>query len=147
MVAGALTLCRAGPGSTRWPSLVIAAVVVVGAWDLLRQSLHLLFDGVPAHVDLRAVHDCLRAMPGVAEGHDLHVWAMGTAEVALTAHLVMPAGPADDTFLRAATEQLRERFRIGHVTLQSVRTPVMAACAGPKAPPSAAREPILSDSH
>ena len=129
VVAGALTLWLGWGWIDPVASLVIAAVIVVGTWDLFRQSLHLLFDGVPAHVDLRAVHDCLRAMPGVAEVHDLHVWAMGTSEVALTAHLVMPAGPADDGFLRAATEQLRERFRIGHVTLQSVRAPVMEPCS------------------
>lgn len=129
VVAGALTLWLGWGWIDPVASLVIAAVIVVGTWGLFRQSLHLLFDGVPAHVDLRAVHDCLRAMPGVAEVHDLHVWAMGTSEVALTAHLVMPAGPADDAFLRAATEQLRERFRIGHVTLQSVRAPVMEPCS------------------
>ncbi|MBX3604917.1 MAG: cation transporter [Piscinibacter sp.] len=128
VVAGALTLWLGWTWIDPVASLLIAAVIVVGTWDLFRQSLHLLFDGVPAHVDLRAVHDCLRSMPGVAEVHDLHVWAMGTSEVALTAHLVMPAGPADDDFLRAATDALRQRFRIGHVTLQTVRAPVMSPC-------------------
>ena len=53
---------------------------------------------------------------------------MGTSEVALTAHLVMPAAPADDAFLHAAAQTLRERFGIAHVTLQTSRTPVMTAC-------------------
>lgn len=128
VVAGALTLWLGWAWIDPVASLLIAAVIVIGTWSLLRQSLHLLFDGVPAHVDLRAVHDCLRALPGVAEVHDLHVWAMGTSEVALTAHLVMPGGPADDEFLRHATDELRRRFRIGHVTLQCVRAPVMEAC-------------------
>jgi cobalt-zinc-cadmium efflux system protein len=128
VVAGALTLWLGWTWLDPLASLLIAAVIVIGTWGLFRQSLHLLFDGVPADVDLRAVHDCLLAMPGVAQVHDLHVWAMGTSEVALTAHLVMPAGPADDAFLRSATEQLRQRFRIGHVTLQTVRAPVMDAC-------------------
>jgi cobalt-zinc-cadmium efflux system protein len=128
VVAGALTLWLGWAWIDPLTSLAIAAVIVIGTWGLFRQSLHLLFDGVPAHVDLRAVHDCLRAMPGVTQVHDLHVWAMGSSEVALTAHLVMPAGPADDAFLRAATEQLRTNFRIGHVTLQTVRAPVMDAC-------------------
>ena len=60
-----------------------------------------MFDGVPAHVNLVEVRECLQAMAGVAQVNDLHVWAMGTSEVALTAHLVMPDGPADDDFLRA----------------------------------------------
>ncbi|MCW5667440.1 MAG: cation transporter [Piscinibacter sp.] len=128
VVAGALTLWLGWTWIDPVASLLIAAVIVIGTWGLFRQSLHLLFDGVPAHVDLRAVHDCLRALPGVTEVHDLHVWAMGTAEVALTAHLVMPAGPADDAFLRSAADELRQRFRIGHVTLQCVRAPIMQAC-------------------
>ena len=128
VVAGALTLWLGWAWLDPAASLLIAAVIVIGTWGLFRQSLHLLFDGVPEHVDLAAVRACLQAQPGVVRVHDLHVWAMGSSEVALTAHLVMPAGPADDAFLRAATEELRTRFRIGHVTLQSVREPVMAGC-------------------
>jgi cobalt-zinc-cadmium efflux system protein len=59
------------------------------------------------------------------------VWAMGTSDTALTAHLVMPQGPADDAFLQHATHSLRDRFAIGHVTLQVVRVPFMAGCSGP----------------
>jgi cobalt-zinc-cadmium efflux system protein len=88
-----------------------------------------MVDGVPAHVNLVEVRACLQGQPGVAQVHDLHVWAMGTSEVALTAHLVMPQGPADDAFLRHASEQLRDRFGIAHVTLQTSRHPVMSACA------------------
>jgi cobalt-zinc-cadmium efflux system protein len=54
--------------------------------------------------------------------------------VALTAHLVMPTGHPDDAFFEAATHLLRDRFRIGHVTLQVVREPFMALCEGETAP-------------
>jgi cobalt-zinc-cadmium efflux system protein len=54
---------------------------------------------------------------------------MGTAEIAMTAHLVMPEGQADDTFLQRATAQLHEHFEIGHVTLQVVRVPFTRGCA------------------
>jgi cobalt-zinc-cadmium efflux system protein len=110
-------------------SLVIAAVIVAGTASLFSQSLHLLFDGVPASVDLHAVQALLEKLPGVARVHDLHVWAMGTSEIAMTAHLVMPEGHADDAFLRNATEQLHHRFKIEHVTLQVVREPFTAPCA------------------
>ena len=59
-------------------SLVIVAVIVVGTWNLFRQSLRLLFDGVPEGVDLHAVRALLQALPGVAQVHDLHVWAIAT---------------------------------------------------------------------
>ena len=110
---------------------MIAAVIVVGTWRLFRQSLHLLFDGVPDHVDLGAVQALLASLPGVARVHDLHVWAMGTADVALTAHLVMPEGAPDDAFLRSAALQLEQRFRIAHSTIQVVREPFMPGCAAP----------------
>ena len=112
-------------------SLVIAVVIVVGTWGLFRQSLHLLFDGVPDHVDLHAVRATLRALPGVTGVHDLHVWAMGTSRIALTAHLVMPQPPADDGLLRQATEQLDVHHGITHVTLQVVRVPFAAGCGEP----------------
>lgn len=54
---------------------------------------------------------------------------MGTSQIALTAHLVMPEVQADDAFLASATRQLHERFEIEHVTLQVVRAPFTRACA------------------
>ena len=112
-------------------SLLIAALIVVGTWGLFKQSLHLLFDGVPEHVDLDAVRELLQAQPGVARVDDLHVWAMGTSAVALTAHLLMPEGGGDDAFLAATSTALRERFGISHVTLQVMREAFSAPCDSP----------------
>ncbi len=112
-------------------SLVIAVVIVVGTWGLFRQSLHLLFDGVPDQVDLHAVRATLQALPGVTGVHDLHIWAMGTSRIALTAHLVMPQGNPQDAFLKDAADQLHDRFEITHVTLQVVKVPFQQACDGP----------------
>jgi cobalt-zinc-cadmium efflux system protein len=116
--------------------LAIAAVIVVGSWNLFKQSLHLLFDGVPEGVDLGAVQALLEALPGVERVHDLHVWAMGTSEIAMTAHLVMPQGQSDDAFLQEATQQLHDGFDIEHVTLQVMRLPFTKGCAParPKSP-------------
>ena len=130
VLAGGLSLWFGWAWLDPAASLVIALVIVVGTWRLFRQSLHLMFDGVPEHIELAAVRHALEALPGVARVHDLHVWATGTTEVVLTAHLVMPQGHADDAFLEAATLMLRERFKIGHVTLQVVREPFMALCDG-----------------
>ncbi|HSM20875.1 MAG TPA: cation diffusion facilitator family transporter, partial [Rubrivivax sp.] len=120
-------------------SLVIAAVIVWGTWSLFRQSLHLLFDGVPESVDLHAVHSLLQGLPGVARVHDQHVWAMGTSEVALTAHLVMPEGGGGDAFLKHATDELHEQFEIRHVTLQVVREAFGEGCTVLATPTSGAR--------
>ena len=135
VVVGALALWTGWAWLDPAASLVIALVIVVGTWGLFRQSLRLMFDGVPEHIDLVAVRGVLAALPGVDRVHDLHVWATGTTDVALTAHLVMPTGHPDDPFFETATNLLRERFKIGHVTLQVVREPVMTSCEA--APPAA----------
>ena len=134
VLAGGLSLWFGWAWLDPVASLVIALVIVVGTWQLFRQSLHLMFDGVPEHIDLAAVRGALESLPGVDRVHDLHVWATGTSDVALTAHLVMPAGHPDDAFFESATHLLRERFRIGHVTLQVVREPFMALCEGGETP-------------
>jgi cobalt-zinc-cadmium efflux system protein len=128
VVAGALTLWMGWTWLDPVTSLAIAGVIQLGTWGLFKQSLHLLFDGVPDSVDPQAVHDCLASLPGVSRVHDLHIWATGTAHIALTAHLVMPHGHADDAFLKNATELLHDRFEITHVTLQVVRVPFSEAC-------------------
>lgn len=128
VVAGALYLWQGWAWLDPVVSLVIVVVIVAGTWSLLRQSLHLLFDGVPEHIDLPAVQAWLAARPGVARVDDLHVWAMSTTRVALTAHLVMPGGAPGDDFLRETGEGLRERFGIGHATLQTVTAPVLTPC-------------------
>ena len=130
VVVGALALWTDWAWLDPVASLMIALVIVVGTWSLLRQSMRMMFDGVPQHIDLAAVRAALEALPGVDRVHDLHVWATGTSEVALTAHLVMPGGHPDDPFFETATHQLRDRFRIGHVTIQVVRAPFMALCEG-----------------
>jgi cobalt-zinc-cadmium efflux system protein len=99
-------------------SIVISGVIIFGTWDLLRQSVGMSLDAVPAGIDAAAVRGYLAELPGVAQVHDLHIWAMSTTETALTGHLVMPGVHPGDLFLRNTCEQLRQRFRIGHATLQ-----------------------------
>jgi cobalt-zinc-cadmium efflux system protein len=146
VVAGALVLWQGWLWADPVASLLIAAVILVGTWQLFRDSLHLMFDGVPGSIDLDAVRAELEAMPGVDCVHDLHVWASGTTDVVLTAHVVMPAGHPDDAFFRTAAARMQTRFGIGHVTLQASTEPLMAACGAAPSPPSAVGGPLASGS-
>ena len=128
VVAGGLALWLGWNWIDPVVSLLIAVVIVAGTWSLFRQSLHLLFDGVPDQVDLHAVRASLLELPGVERVHDLHVWAMGSSRIALTAHLEMPAGLPDDSFYQQASERLLQRFAIDHATLQVVRKPWRQHC-------------------
>jgi cobalt-zinc-cadmium efflux system protein len=130
VVAAALTLRFGWTWLDPAVTLAIALVILIGTWGLFRDSLHLMFDGVPSSIDLDAVRAELSALPGVASVCDLHVWATGTTQVALTAHLVMPAGHPDDAFFRDAAARLQSRFAIGHVTLQAATEALMAPCDG-----------------
>jgi cobalt-zinc-cadmium efflux system protein len=99
-------------------SLVIVVTIVIGTWELLRDSLNLALDGVPESIEPLAVRTYLQEQLGVAEVHDLHIWAMSTTETALTAHLVIPTGHPGDRFLAELCQSLHDKFGIEHTTLQ-----------------------------
>jgi cobalt-zinc-cadmium efflux system protein len=118
VLAGALMLWTGQTWFDPIISLTIAGVIVWGTWDLLRQSLALSLQGVPRGIVLPDVRQALQELPGVAQVHHLHVWAVSTTEAALTGHLVMPGGHPGDQFLADAQRELKRRFGIGHATLQ-----------------------------
>lgn len=102
-------------------SILIVAAILVSTWGLLRDSLHLSLDGVPSSVNSTAVMSYLADQRGVTDVHDLHIWALSTTSVALTAHLVVPDRGADDALLDSLTPTLKRRFHIHHATLQIER--------------------------
>ena len=102
-------------------SLAVVAVILVSTWSLLRDSVHLSLDGVPSGVNSGAVMSFLAGQRGVTNVHDLHIWALSTTSVALTAHLVVPEREAEDELLHTLAPFLKKRFRIDHATLQIER--------------------------
>ncbi|MCG2586409.1 cation diffusion facilitator family transporter [Massilia sp. TS11] len=110
-------------------SLLIVGLIVVSTWSLLAASLRLVLGAVPDHVDPEAVTAYLRQQAGVADMHDLHIWAMSTTETALTVHLVMPAGYPGDAEVDRIAAHLKERFAIHHCTLQVEQGTTAHACA------------------
>jgi cobalt-zinc-cadmium efflux system protein len=99
-------------------SLAIVGIIVYGTWHLLKESMNLALLAVPAGIDAGAVRAYLADLPAVVDVHDLHIWGMSTTETALTVHLVMRPARVDDSFLVKAREELHQKFKIGHATIQ-----------------------------
>jgi len=99
-------------------SIIVSAVILVGTWGLLKQSLNLALDAVPEGIDAEQVNTYLAGLPGVLEVHDLHIWPMSTTETALTAHLVMRTDSCEPRFLGEVGKVLHDKFKIEHSTLQ-----------------------------
>ncbi|PWC33188.1 cation diffusion facilitator family transporter [Azospirillum sp. TSO35-2] len=99
-------------------SIAIALVIVAGTWGLLRDSARLAMDAVPDGIDREGVERYLSGLPGVVAVHDLHIWPISTTETALTAHLVRPGLEQDDQLLQGIATVLKDRFGIGHATVQ-----------------------------
>ena len=102
-------------------SLAIVAVIAIGTWGLLREAMSLVLDHVPPGIEEGAVRTYLTGLPGVSEVHDLHIWGLSTTQAALTVHLV--CGEADGaggklTRPHEVAAELRDRFGIGHATVQ-----------------------------
>lgn len=133
-VSVAVVLAAAGIMLTGWhwldPAVAIAVSVLIAvtAWGLLRDSLRLGLDGVPAGIDRQAVATFIGDQPGVSNVHDLHIWALSTTRTALAAHVVWEGADAD-AFLDQVTDELEHDFGIGHVTLQLESAPCERAGA------------------
>ena len=99
-------------------SILIAIIITLGTWGLLRESLDLALDAVPKNIHPAEVEAYLSGLPGVAAVHDLHIWSVSTTEVALTVHLVKPDAVIDDVLLSKINTALRNKFGIAHTTIQ-----------------------------
>ncbi|MGZ9113796.1 MAG: cation diffusion facilitator family transporter, partial [Brevundimonas sp.] len=104
-------------------SLGIVAVILLGTWGLLKDSVNLAMDAAPRGMDVDAIRAAFLALPGVTAVHDLHVWGLSTTETALTAHLCHNRADAD-ALLAQAQAMARGKFLIGHTTLQLEAEPL-----------------------
>jgi cobalt-zinc-cadmium efflux system protein len=102
-------------------SLVIVAVILVGTWGLLKDSVNYALDAVPDSVDITALKQYLDSIGCVDRIHDLHVWPLSTTETALTVHLVVNDAQPEPNFLRTLQQHLHDHFGIEHSTIQIER--------------------------
>ena len=120
VIVAALVIMYTGWG---WvDSLVAAAIgfwVLPRTWTLLRESMNVLLQGVPDGIDIDQVEQSIRAIDGVTEVHDLHLWALTSGKNVMSTHLVANLGRrSEQQILAEVTELMHERFDISHVTVQ-----------------------------
>ncbi len=99
-------------------SVFIGAIIIFSSTRLILRSVHVLMEGTPAHLDPDEIRRALRAISGVADVHDLHLWSLGGKTPLLSAHLVVDLTVRGHDVLRAATSELQRLYGIEHVTLQ-----------------------------
>lgn len=99
-------------------SLVIAVLIVLSAWHLLRDAIDVLMETAPAHLDVEEIRSALREVDGIEGVHDLHVWSIGSGEISLSAHAVSTSEEPAAALLTRLHDVLLERFGIDHTTIQ-----------------------------
>jgi cobalt-zinc-cadmium efflux system protein len=101
-------------------SILIALLIVWTAWDIIRESLNILLEGLPRGIRLSDVTNAIQTTPGVLDVHDLHIWSLGSSAHALSCHVRIEDVPpsASDIILRKLNGVLEEKFRIAHTTVQ-----------------------------
>jgi cobalt-zinc-cadmium efflux system protein len=102
-------------------TLFIAVLILAFTWRLTRQTLHILMEGTPHHLDAADVERTLRALPGIADIHDLHVWTISHGAESLTAHVVAAGGADGEELLRSVHRVLAEKYGLRHSTIQVER--------------------------
>ena len=101
-------------------SLLIAVLILWSSWGILKESVNVLLEGTPAGLDMAAVEADIRAVPGVLDAHDLHVWMIGAGVIACSCHVVVAeqSVTSGQQVLRAVVEALQTNFQINHTTIQ-----------------------------
>ena len=109
-------------------SLVIVLVIAAGTWGLMRDSVNMSLHAAPPGFDPDEIGAYLRGLDQVARIHDLHIWPMSTTETALTAHLLVTDGYPGDAFTTEIAKALKDKFGVGHTTIQ-IETDPATECA------------------
>ena len=99
-------------------SFVICALIIFSSWQLIHESVNILLEGTPSHINVRSVVEAMHAVNGVADVHELHIWTISSGKEALSAHVTLEADAAHRVTLEALQEALRAQFNITHVTIQ-----------------------------
>lgn len=118
IVAGALIVAFGWVWADAVCSALISLIIIWGAWNLIRESVNVLLEGTPAHINLAAVEAEILATEGVSGVHDLHIWTITSGLEALSAHVQHDEKIAPPELLKNLRRRLKDKFGIDHLTIQ-----------------------------
>jgi cobalt-zinc-cadmium efflux system protein len=120
VVAGIIVAVSHSPLADPIVSLLIAALILFSSWGILTESVNVLMEGTPSHVDMQEVEKTINDVEGVLSVHDLHVWTVGPGIVAASVHVMVAEQSIrqGQQILRMVVAQLRTRHQINHSTVQ-----------------------------
>ena len=99
-------------------SVAMCGLIVYSAWQIIRESVNILLEGAPPHINVRALIETMQRVDSVIDVHDLHVWTISSGMEALSAHVTIVPGASHKVVLDGLQQRLRSEFNIGHLTLQ-----------------------------
>lgn len=99
-------------------SVVVALLILKGAWGIIKQTIHILMEGTPITIDQQEVKQTLEAIEGVINVHDFHVWTITSGLDLLTCHLLIEDNQDEQRILQQAIQQIEKQFKIMHTTIQ-----------------------------
>jgi cobalt-zinc-cadmium efflux system protein len=111
-------------------SVAVCLLIVYSSWRLISESVNILLEGTPSHINIRSIVESIEQVPGVIDVHDLHVWTIGSRNEALSAHVTIEPGASHKKTLEGLQQRLRSGFNIGHMTIQLETPDEAAALAG-----------------
>jgi cobalt-zinc-cadmium efflux system protein len=120
-------------------SLIIAGMILLSSWSIVRETLHILLEGTPKTVDLAEIRAAIQGVGGVVNVHDLHVWSLTSQSHAMASHVQVIEMPLSETeaVMERINHQLRDHFGIKHTTIQ-IEVTDCATVDGCCSPPEAA---------
>ena len=107
-------------------SVIVALLILVGAWRLVRESVDVLLEAVPRHIDIEAVHRAIMNIPGVEAVHDLHIWTLTSGYLAMSGHAVIQDPARHRETIGDVHDVMHREFGISHVTVQIEHKPFVA---------------------
>jgi cobalt-zinc-cadmium efflux system protein len=118
ILAGILIMVRQWLLADPVVSVVVGCLVLYSSWELVKESVAVLLEGTPRHLKISQILKDLGGIHGVVSVHDLHVWSIASGMTAMSCHIVMKTDEDANRVLAESSLLMREKFRIGHTTIQ-----------------------------